>query len=304
VSSDPFTDLARTLGTFADGLRALLDANKTVSPGSPGDIEADQETYAGEWGDHPSRDSFAPVLLTSFSCADHLAAAAEAIRTRHIVASPFTLVRAAAEAAGTACYVSERGIGSLERIRRSMNWRLDGICQDVLMIRDFGIPEAALKVAHLNSRIGAIGRAGVSHGLTFKKAAGIKSARLGDETPSAMTLMDQCASKTPRLGATYQRLLSSVAHAKAHGLMRFLVTGTLIESDQPGQVLAPINISARDLARHLLVGPLCASTLVEHLGCFAGWGIDEMSPLVIRMLHAWGRIAGTPYPGADLHGHP
>jgi hypothetical protein len=86
--------------------------------------------------------------------------------------------------------------------------------------------------------------------------------------------------------------------------MRFLVTGTLIESDQLGQVLAPINISARDLARHLLVGPLCASTLVEHLGCFAGWGIDEMSPLVIRMLHAWGRIAGTPYPGADLHGHP
>jgi hypothetical protein len=70
-----------------------------------------------------------------------------------------------------------------------------------------------------------------------------------------MKLIDQCASRTPKLGATYQRLLSSVAHAKAHGLMRFLVSGTLIESDQPGQVLAPINISAPDLAQHLMVGP-------------------------------------------------
>jgi hypothetical protein len=300
VSSDPFTDLARTLGTFAEGLRTLLDANKAPSPGSPVDKEAAQETFAGEWGDHPSRDSFAPVLLTSFSCADHLAAAAEAIRTRHIIASPFTLIRSAAEAAGTACYVSERGIDPLERIRRSMNWRLDGLCQDIVMVRDFGIPGAAVKVAHLNSRIEAISRAGQSHGLTFKKAAKYTSAHLGDATPAAMTLIDQCASRTPGLGVTYQRLLSSVAHAKAHGIMRFLVRGTLIESDQPGQVLAPLNISAQDLARHLLIGPLCASTVVEHLGWFAGWDTDDICSLVIRMLHTWGRIAGVPYPGPGL----
>jgi hypothetical protein len=302
VSSDPFADLAATLGAFAGCLRALLDANKVVASGSPAHKEAGEETYAGEWGDHPSRDSFAPVLLTSFSCADHLAAAAEVIRARHIVISPFTLVRAAAEAAGTACYLSERGISPLERIRRSMNWRLDGMCQDIIMIKDFGIPEAASKVAYLNSRIDAIGRAGAACGLTFKKADGIRSARLGDPAPSAMTLMDQCASRTPRLGATYQRLLSGVAHAKAHGLMRFLISGALTESDQPGQVLAPMNISAQEFARHLLVGPLCASTLVEHLGWFTDWDTDEISPLVIRMLHAWGRIAGVPYPGADLRG--
>ena len=304
MSSDPFADLSRTLGAFAGGLRTLLDANRTASPLSPADKEAAEEPYAGEWGDNPSRASFAPVLLTSFSCADHLAAAAEAIRTRHILVSPFTLTRAASEAAATACYVSESGISPLERIRRSMNWRLDGMSQDVIMIRDFRIPEAASEVARLNSRIDAIGRTGGSYGLTFKKAEGIKSARLGDGTPSAMTLIDRCASKTPKLGATYQRLLSSVAHAKAHGLTRFLTSGTLTESGQPGQVVAPINMNAQDFARHLIVGPMCASTLVEHLAWFAGWDIDDVSPLVIRMLHAWGRIAGIPYPGADLHRQP
>jgi hypothetical protein len=70
VSSDPFADLAQTLAIFADGLRALLDTNKVQSPGSPAAKEASQETYAGDWGDNPSRDSFAPVLLTSFSRAD------------------------------------------------------------------------------------------------------------------------------------------------------------------------------------------------------------------------------------------
>jgi hypothetical protein len=303
VSSDPFADLSRTLAAFAEGLRTLLDAGKTAAPGSPADKEAAEEPYAGEWGERPSRASFAPVLLTSFSCADHLAAAAEAIRTRHILVSPFTLTRAASEAAATACYVSESGITPLERIRRSMNWRLDGMSQDVIMIGDFHIPEAASEVARLNSRIDAIGRAGVTYGLTFKKAAGFKPARLGEETPSAMALIDQCASRTPKLGATYQRLLSSVAHAKAHGLTRFLTSGTLIEPDQPGHVLAPINMNARDFARHLIVGPLCASTLVEHLAWFAGWDIDDLSPLVIKMLHAWGRIAGVPYPGADLRRH-
>jgi hypothetical protein len=227
-----------------------------------------------------------------------------AIRTRHILVSPFTLTRAASEAAATACYVSESGITPLERIRRSMNWRLDGMSQDAIMLRDFHIPEAASEVARLNVRIDAIGRSGESYGLTFKKPAGFKPARLGEETPSAMALIDQCASRTPKLGATYQRLLSSVAHAKAHGLRRFLTSGTLIESGQPGQVLAPINMKTRDFARHLIVGPLCASTLVEHLAWSAGWDVNEISPLVIKMLHAWGRIAGVPYPGPELHSHP
>ena len=299
VSSEPIADLARSLGDFAAGLRNLLQVNKRAAPGSPADKEADGEPYAGEWGANPSRDSFAPALLTSLSAADHLATAADAIRARRIIASPFTLIRAAAEAAGTACYMTEFGITPLERIRRSMNWRLDGMCQKITMIRDFSIPEAAAEVAHMNARIAAIGRSGEAHDLTFKKADTYKSARLGDAPPTAMKLMDQCASRTPQLGATYQRLLSSVAHAKAHGLTMFLMNGIAADSDQPGQVLAPVNISAGDLARHLLVGPLCASTLVEHLGWFAGWDTDDISPLVIRMLHAWGRVAGVPYPGPE-----
>jgi hypothetical protein len=43
---------------------------------------------------------------------------------------------------------------------------------------------------------------------------GLRSAFLDVKQPSAMTLMDACASQTPGLGAAYQRLLSSVAHSK------------------------------------------------------------------------------------------
>jgi hypothetical protein len=64
-----------------------------------------------------------------------------------------------------------------------------------------------------------------------------------------------------------------------------------------GRVLYPLNTSAGDLARRLIVGPMCAATLVEHLGWFGGWDVDEQRALVLRMIHTWGRIAGYPYPG-------
>jgi len=59
------------------------------------------------------------------------------------------------------------------------------------------------------------------------------------------------------------------------------------------------NITASKAALDLLAGPLCASTLVEGLFPFFGWDMDLISPAVVRMLHTWGRIAGTPYPGPE-----
>jgi hypothetical protein len=58
-----------------------------------------------------------------------------------------------------------------------------------------------------------------------------------------------------------------------------------------------LNSRAQALALDLLAGPLCAATLVEHLAWYPGWDCDAVSPLVVQMLHAWGRISGVPYPG-------
>ncbi len=60
-----------------------------------------------------------------------------------------------------------------------------------------------------------------------------------------------------------------------------------------------MNLSAQDAALHLLAGPLCVSTLVEHLRWFFGWDTEALDPAVIAILRIWGRIAGVPYPGPE-----
>lgn len=210
-------------------------------------------------------------------------------------------MRGAAESAAASCYLSGAGIDFRERVRRYMNHRLDGLCEEIYMIRPFPGTDAQAKVAEFKAEIASIRSAASQHGFEFHRQDGARSAYIGDEQPpSAMTLIDGCASRTPLLGATYHRLLSGVAHAKRHGLARFLVPAG--PSDERGSVPTELNASVGDLARDLLVGPMCAATLVEHLRWYPGWSVDAVSPLVVRMLHAWGRISGTPYPGPAQHG--
>ncbi len=116
MSSDAFADLGRCLSQFAEGLRGLVDANQRSAAGSPADKEADGEPYAGDWGLHPSGAVFTTVLLTTWSCTDHLSAAGTVLERHQGISSLYTLTRGAAESAAIACCLTEPGIGSLERV--------------------------------------------------------------------------------------------------------------------------------------------------------------------------------------------
>jgi hypothetical protein len=301
VSSDPFADLADSLDGFCSALRGLMNQHRLPLQGSPALAEAEGAPFTGEWGQNPSLEVFASVYLTAWSCADHLAATASVLRARRGPAALYTLVRASAESAAIACHLTDCSIDARERLRRNMNCHLDALCEQVSLLDPFSVPEAAPKVAGNRERIAAIGRAGKQHGFTFHKMDGWRPAYLGKKPPSATTLIDTCTSRTPGLGAASQRLLSSVTHAKLHGLSRFLVhdlpgPGGSAAGDEPGQ----INASAGSLAMELQVGPMCASSLAEGLCWFAGWDIDQVTAATTWMLHTWGRIAGVPYPGPEL----
>jgi hypothetical protein len=295
VSSDPFTDLATSLSAFARGLRDLINDQRLPRPGSPADTESAGEPYANAWGKRPSGEIFASVLLQAWSSADHLMGAAELIAARSVVASPHTVMRASAESASAACFLSETGIDPLERIRRNMNYRLEALSQELVMMAAFTTPGAAEKVAGNEATVAAIAESGQSQGFRFHARDRHRSAYFEKKPPSAMYLMDQCASQTSGLGATYQRLLSSVAHSQLHGLTQFM--SNVPSETEDGRVTYPLNTTAGNLARRLIIGPMCAATLVAHLGWFGGWDIDDQRVLVVRMLHTWGRIAGVPYPG-------
>ena len=88
-------------------------------------------------------------------------------------------------------------------------------------------------------------------------------------------------------------MLSGVAHARLHGLSRFLMTGGTVP-DQPGKVWVQMNVAPQVLAQQLFVGPLCASTLVEHLCWFLGWDTEEIDRAGTVMNATWCRIAQVP----------
>jgi len=303
VSSDPFADLARSLNVFCDALRDVIKEHPAPQPGSPAEKESADEPLAGEWGQHPSRNTRAAVFLTAVSCDDHLAACADVITARRAAAALYTLTRSSVEAAATSCYLLDPGIDAAERVRRYMNWRLDGLSEEMNLAAGLDGPAAAAYVTQAGARADAIARGASQHGFEFHARKGYRAAYIGiDKPPHATELIETCASATPGLGAAYQRLLSAVVHAQSNGLTRLVLPVLPATGSDPAAPHAPmiqVNITANKAALDLLAGPLCASSVVEGLFPFFGWDMDLISPAVVGMLHTWGRIAGTPYPGPE-----
>jgi hypothetical protein len=48
---------------------------------------------------------------------------------RNAVFAPYSVTRAAAEAAAMAVYLTDPAIDGLERVRRNTNYRLDALCE-------------------------------------------------------------------------------------------------------------------------------------------------------------------------------
>jgi hypothetical protein len=123
MSSDPFADLAGSTEAFAREFREFMGRNQRPAVGSLADEEARGEPFAGNWGDHPSRDVFATAYLTAAACTDHLLGLADVLSSH----ATYTLARGAVEAAARGCYLTDSEIDGKERVRRTMNYRLDAL---------------------------------------------------------------------------------------------------------------------------------------------------------------------------------
>jgi hypothetical protein len=81
--------------------------------------------------------------------------------------------------------------------------------------------------------------------------------------------------ETPKLGWTYQRLLSATAHSAMHGLAR-MPTRVGPNPDRPGELVAAVNADPRTLAMELLAGPLTAFSFTGDVEWFRG--VDVYRP--------------------------
>jgi hypothetical protein len=298
MSSDPVADLANSTAAFAQQFRDVLGRNPRPGPGSPADTEAVGEPYAGDWGDYPSRDIFATTYLTATSCTDHLLGLADVLRARNAVFAAYTLARGAVEAAAIGCYLTDADIDGRERLRRTINYRLQGMCERVRLFQDLRSDEAAEKLDESKRRIADFARSASQHEFTFHGMNGKgRSAYLDKPQPPAMGLISRAVDKNmPTLGRTYQRLLSATAHSAVHGLARMLAPVAANEG-RPGEVLAAINRDPRSLATELVVGPLTAFNLASGVEWFCRCDMTGLHGPANRMLMTWSRVGQIAAPG-------
>jgi hypothetical protein len=172
MSSDPFADLASSTEAFTTQFREFMSRNQRPAPGSPADQEAQGEPFAGDWGDHPSRDIFATGYLTATSCTDHLLGLADILSSLNALFSAYTLVRGAVEAAALGCYITDPDIDGKERVRRTMNYRLDAFCERVSLFNDMQGSYAGAKLDETKQRISDFKRGARQHGFTFHDTNG------------------------------------------------------------------------------------------------------------------------------------
>jgi hypothetical protein len=295
MSSEPFADLASSTEAFAREFREFMNRNPRPAPGSPAAEDAVGEPFAGDWTDHPSSDIFATTYLAATSCTDHLIGLADVLSARNALFAAYTLTRGAVEAAALGCYLTDHAIDARERVRRSMNYRLDAMCERVWRFSDMPGDDAAEKLQETKQRIADFARAARQHNFTFHHMNGKgRAARIDQAQPTAMTLISDAVDKTmPELGRTYQRLLSATAHSAVHGLARML-TPVSPNEGRPGEVLAAAGTDPRRLAVELVVGPLTAHSLARGIEWFTGCDMSGLHGPANQMLWTWSRIAGLP----------
>jgi hypothetical protein len=96
-------------------------------------------------------------------------------------------MRAAAEAAAMAVYLTDPAIDERERVRRNVNYRLDAFCEQIRLVGAFQDDDASRMAEQNRQRLGDFEQAAQRHGFRFRRMDGPRqSAYLNSRLPSAM----------------------------------------------------------------------------------------------------------------------
>jgi hypothetical protein len=233
----------------------------------------------------------ATTYLAATSCTDHLLGLADALSSRNALFAGYTLTRGAVEAAAVGCYLTDQDIDGKERVRRTMNYRLDAMSERVWLFKDMHDDYAAEKLDETKQRISDFARGARQHNFIFHDMNGKgRAAHVGTEQPKAMTLISlavdkECARARADLPAAAERDRS----------LRCPWPGTNADTvspneGRPGEALAAVNIDPRRLAVELIVGPLTAHSLARGIEWFTGCDMSDLHGPANQMLRTWSRI--------------
>ncbi|GGZ44380.1 hypothetical protein GCM10010365_76020 [Streptomyces poonensis] len=271
--------------------------NGLAAPGSPGAVELREDrVLAGEWGARPVHDAHLAAVSPVMAVMDHLDSLGLLFTSPGGLMTSHTVARGALDIATKPWFLLEPGIDTRERVRRYMNYRLESLKEQSLMVGDHGT--AAEVQRHLRERTEGILRAARHHGFSVKGkiADKVRPCYLGPhQAPSTTKLAGQIVvpGGSP-LGALLWRATSAVAHGQAHGLLMFHADAPEAPGTGPDDhfVYRQLQFSPQEAAQRCAGAPLATLSMLRRLYAHCGWPAAGLERVGKDLARAWLHISG------------
>ncbi|MGW5658366.1 hypothetical protein [Streptomyces humi] len=271
-------------------------------PGSPAALELQDDDLAGEWGARPVQDAHLAAITPTSAVMDHLDALGVLFTSPSGLMASHTVARSALDIATKPWFLLEPGVDARERVRRYMNYRLQSLKEQSLMVGNDQSPGAEAARQHVRERTERILRAARHHGFSVKEKITdkMRPCYLGPHRVPSTTEMasEIIAPGGSRLGALLWRANSAVAHGQTHGLMMFYAEapGAPVTGPDDHFEYRQMQISPQEAALGCAGAPRAALAMLRRLYSHCGWPTDELEAAGRQTLETWHHIAGLPRP--------
>ncbi|MFE5240447.1 MULTISPECIES: hypothetical protein [unclassified Streptomyces] len=273
--------------------------NGIAVPGSPAELEP-QYDLAGEWGATPEQDAHLAAISPVMAVMDHLDGLAVLFTSPSGLMASHTVARSTLDIATKPWFLLEPEIGSRERVRRYMNYRLQSLKEQSAMVSDATTPGADRAREYLRERMERILRAARHHGFSVKGkiADKYRPCYLGPSSAPTTTAMASKIIGTGNsdLGVLLWRATSAVAHGQPHGLMMFVAEAPGAPSTGPDDHFAyrQIQYSPQDAAIRCAGAPLSTLSMLDRLYSHCGWPATNLEMTRQEVLKTWQQVMRQP----------
>ncbi|MEU8717929.1 hypothetical protein [Streptomyces sp. NPDC048663] len=270
-------------------------------PGSPAALELQADDLAGEWGACPVQDAYLGAIARVPAVMDHLDALGVLFASPGGLMASYTVARSVLDIATKSWFLLEPEVGARERVRRHMNYRLQSLKEQSLLVGDSQSAEAGATRQGASERTERILRAARHHGFFVKgkMADKVRPCYLGpDRVPSTTEMAGEVITPGGSLGALLWRTTSAVAHGQTHGLMMFYgqPPGAPVTGPDDHFEYRQMQSSPQDAALGCAGAPFAALTMLRRLYSHCGWPAAELETVGRQTQESWLHVAGLPHP--------
>lgn len=276
-----FRLLAATLGDW------LSNQDFDSRPNCQAAVDMTYRDWDDTWGE-ATDDLVMDAIPRLAHVADHLHAYAAIATDEHATFSGATILRALLVSLGSTYWQYDLTVDPRERVRRFYALRLKSLAEEQNLVTAPGLRGGEELAAKLALTVDAIRESGQRAGFRWEQRTSRFGAPVGQLDAAApgdqvlITGLVESAGRSPGVGATLFRLLSSVAHAQPHGMKFFMHQTEEVRPDGSELIFVGLDASWVTMLHTTALATL-TRTITRMCG-YLGWDEAEWNRIAVPAL--------------------